>query len=489
MSRGHEVAILLGDLAIAQALSNTIRTTGVIPHFYDDLKSFWFGSIENPSSILIVDVMQMSQGELSLCDHPLLRDRSMQLIVYYTSNTAPLLQSAYDLSPLGMINGDFAIPGQMKVILERYNQQIQWQQNSLSANRKNSALVKELSDVQAQLSQKDMTQKAQDQLVQLCHDLQRSSKTRQFFELCEQVFSKCDFIQHYAMVELAPGEQRAVTHKGKDSKIVEFSQLWLGKKCENGLELFAQNLITQVALESFSSEIIILGIHSYRGNPDKLIFIQPTSEMLNALDWDLLENHLSGIYSRQELMRERLGQKTVKEVDPWIMMEIADREFFSLTEDQGEVKLVDLDFSNLLEAIRLRPDVRFFWDRFSQEFKHRLGLALDFEFQLSILGPRHLSIACQKAPHNWYEQIRHFADGFPYWRFFENIQVLGERELTPQLKMIPSSSEAYLNFLDRREVVYSRHSLQAEISQDSDEMEMPPVTSRVRQWSESRVTL
>lgn len=484
MSRGHEVAILVEDLSVAQAISTTIRAAGVIPHFYEDLKSFWYGTIENPPSILFVDVMLMSLGELSLCDHPLVRDRSMELVFYYNSQSAPLLNSTFELSCLGLLSGDLNLQGQIKTVLDRFNRQASWQKNSRELLTSNASLVAQLTEIQSEQLKKNQQINSRELLHDICLSFESQNKGKSFFEQCEYVFSKTALIERYALVELAPGEQRAVTHKGADKKIVDFTQLWLGKKCENGIELFAQNLITQVAMEHFSSELIILAIHSFRGNPDKMLFIEPKSNTMADFDWDFLEHYLSGIYSKTLLSGMRDGLQAKREIDSWTMMEVIDREFFNLGNEQGQLKLVDLDFSSLLSAVRARPDIRFYWDRFIDEFKVRINLALDFDFQLSTFGPKHMAISCNGAQSNWFEQIRFFVDGFPFWRFFENAQFIGDKDITPIVRMVPTSSEAYLNYLEHREVVYTRHALNNEI--DTSKAIIPP---RVHQWSEARISL
>lgn len=481
MSLGHEVAILTDDLSTAQAISKTIRLAGVIPHFYENLKSFWFGSIENPPSLLLVDVLQMSQGELVLADHPLVRDHSLAIAFYYTTATSPLLSSTYEIPSLGSVCGDFDLSGQLKVVLDRYNKQVALEQQVRVSSEKQASLLTQIEEAQRAEQRAMLRDEGQVQLLTLCQKFHQKNKS--FFDLCEKVFSQSSCIARYALVELAPGQQRVVTHKADDKKIVHFEPIWLGKKCSNGIELFAQNLITQVAMESFSKDLVILSIAANKGNPDKLVFIEPASTVPSSFDWDFLESHLSGVYAQIELIGEREGMMANRHLDSWQMLEVIDQEFFSATGDQGKLKIVDLDFSNLLSTIRTRPDTRFFWDRFIEEFKLRLSLSLDCDYQLSSFGPKHMAIACINPGQFWFEGIKQFVDGFPFWRYFENAQNIMGVELCPQVRMIPSSAEAYLSFLDHREVLYTKHSGVSEPRNNQ------PVPSRVQKWSESRITL
>jgi len=64
------VALLLSDLNEVKEICGVFRKLGIIPHFYEDLKTFWSGTLENTPSLCIVDVKMMSEGELTLHEHP-----------------------------------------------------------------------------------------------------------------------------------------------------------------------------------------------------------------------------------------------------------------------------------------------------------------------------------------------------------------------------------------------------------------------------------
>lgn len=64
------VALLLSDLSEVKEISSVFKKLGVIPHFYEDLKTFWSGTLERLPALCIVDVKKMSEGDLILRDHP-----------------------------------------------------------------------------------------------------------------------------------------------------------------------------------------------------------------------------------------------------------------------------------------------------------------------------------------------------------------------------------------------------------------------------------
>ena len=122
------VALLLSDLNEVKEISTVFKKLGIIPHFYEDLKTFWTGTLDRTPSLCIVDVKKMSEGEFALHDHPLVKAEKLPLVFYYTHNTEPLLVSTFDFFHLGLLkkSEQGALPGavydtQLRSILKRLN--------------------------------------------------------------------------------------------------------------------------------------------------------------------------------------------------------------------------------------------------------------------------------------------------------------------------------------------------------------------------------
>ena len=72
------VALLLSDIAEVKEISSVFRKLDIVPHYYDDLASFWTGTLEKMPALCIVDVKNMSDGKLVLRDHPLVQAEDLK---------------------------------------------------------------------------------------------------------------------------------------------------------------------------------------------------------------------------------------------------------------------------------------------------------------------------------------------------------------------------------------------------------------------------
>ncbi|MCK5883979.1 MAG: hypothetical protein KAG61_09835 [Bacteriovoracaceae bacterium] len=458
MKHELDAAILIENLEIAAEISNNLRCTGVIPHFYEDFKSFWYGTHDSSPSLAIVDVKLMSSGELSLHDHPMIKNNKCNIIFFHNDATAPLLFSTYDLWHLGTINSDQNLKGQLKGVLKRLNHKLELETTNENLKLGANKYERKLKSLATSTNSEKERVFYRDQLINICNQLDRISLEGDFSSLCKKVLAGVEFISGYSIMELAPGEQRLLSTKIECDKHIEIPALWLGKKCENGIELFAQNLATQVAIEVFDEELMVLAIKGAKENPDLLLFIKSEDEgAFNNFDWDFLERHLSGIYGRIELRKQ--GKKSISSstYDCWEMMDAIDGEFFKGLDAGGDLSLINVNFDKLIAAIRIRPDIRFFWGKFFEEFKSRMALSFDFNFKFSPVGTTDLGVLIPASDAKAFELIKIFTKSFPYWRYFENTDFTIGKELTPEVRMIPMSAEAYLSFIENREVVYTRN--------------------------------
>lgn len=462
-----QVAILVDDLSVASKFSNIFRKLGVIPHFYDDLKSFWYGTIDVVPALVVVDVLKMSAGELTFSEHPKVIAEELNIAFYHTQASLPLTYSTYNMLSLGTINGEGSLEGQVKAILKRLNSKLEQSKNLSSLEDKLSESERKCTDALKVVDTNKEGHYMADLLTSICEKLSNSNAT-DFVTRCDEVFNQFAFIENYTFLELDSGNKRLSSSKVNSEKYIEIPSLWIGETATSGIAHHAQNLATQVALEIYEGELMVLSISGQNANPDMLIYIGTNDEaMLNHFNWDFLENHLSGIFSR-ELLLNTVSEKAVEsDFNSWQLIDAVDSDFFRATESE-ELKLINVDFSALLDVIRNRPDVRFFWANFYEEFTSRFSLISQTPYRISSMGIRDLGVVYKDDDGIFFDLLKDFANSFPYWRYFENSELTIGKDLRPSIRMIPVSSEAYFNFLDRREVVYSRTLTNSSIEQKNE---------------------
>jgi len=82
------------------------------------------------------------------------------------------------------------------------------------------------------------------------------------------------------------------------AKFRTIPSMWLGQSCLKGIELFAQNMANQVALDILGADIVSIQIKGDFDRPDKMLFLKAKNEFFyNHFDWNMFEAYLNGFYS------------------------------------------------------------------------------------------------------------------------------------------------------------------------------------------------
>jgi hypothetical protein len=449
------VALLLSDIAEVKEISTIFRKLDIIPHYYEDLNSFWSGTLEKMPALCIVDVKCMSDGKLVLRDHPLVQAEQMPLLFYYTPQTEPLLFSTYDLFNLGTLKKTSSYEGPLKAILKRINKLMTFERENLNLTlAKNSYLEK--IDL---LEERNINLQKEDRYRNLATDLiatlEEFRNEADFVNAIEKTFSKVDEFLEYSIVELSLNGQKLISPVLHNKKFRMIPSLWLGQACANGIEIFAQTMATQVAVELMGGELVSLLIKGQKRQPDKMIFIKSKDELFfNAFNWNLLESFLSGLYASYELKLKQELSSENNFPSTFHAMSFLDQFVFGktvhdpLTEkdtQNNEYRLINLDLSSLIELTQRKGNQRFFWSKFYQEFVNKLEIQTRSDFKVFSNGVYSLSFLVEaKNLDYFFDELKEFANKFFYWKYFETPEGILALDIKPKVTMIPLSSFAYL---------------------------------------------
>jgi hypothetical protein len=205
------VALLLSDLNEVKEISAVFKKLGIIPHFYEDLKTFWSGTVERIPSLCIVDVKKMSEGEFVLRDHPAVKAEKLPLIFFYTKNTEPLLVSTNDFFHLGLLKKTEDYESSLRAILKRLNHflRLESENQALKADKFGmSETIEKLKYEQLAMVQTDQYQSM---VKSVCIQLEELRGESDFFRAVERVFQGIDEISEFAMLELSFNGQKLIS--------------------------------------------------------------------------------------------------------------------------------------------------------------------------------------------------------------------------------------------------------------------------------------
>lgn len=462
-SQALSVALLMDDVEAARDLSRIFRKVGVIPFIYQDLQHFWDDIYGQRPALSVVDVKMMSQGELLFRDHPLVKSSQLELSFYYGEDSRPLLYSVYELDHLGLISDELNLKGQVKTILRRYNEKIEYQKVIKNFQEEEARLEDHVTGLLKQLEnlkEKRFYEELSDSIIERFEALKN---TQSFEDALDRVMGSLQEVKNFSIYELSKNGQKLLSPQLTSRKYQALPPVWLGTTSSHGIQSFAQGMAQQVGAEIFGGELMAISICGEHGDPDKLLLLELSDEnLLNLLNWDRIERYLSGLYARHLISERELEFDVEAEVSPWQMMGLLDRIYLDgksvvidkegedLSQDSlgsPEYGLIAIDFTKLLNFIRERKTkVRFYWNDFHREFFKRFEVQYKSHFRLATFGvQKALLLVEKKDADRIFSQLRAFISRYPLWRYFEDVDVVLARDLRPEIKMVPLSSLAVLN--------------------------------------------
>ena len=325
-----EVALLISDLADVRAISAVFREAGIIPHFYETLKDLWSETLTRMPSLCVVDVKKMSEGSLSFASHPHVVSESMPVCFFYSDDSKPLVFSTYEIFNYGLIRKSNDYSGQIKSILKRFNKIASGEKEIGGFRQRNEKLERQFESSLQKIENHREKKFYNELLFNFCNEFEhQKSYSDDFFEACENAFSRIDEICEFSYLELSRSGHKLQSPASGCVKMKKIPSLWLGHACMEGVEFFAQNMANQVVLDIMGSDLMCLMIKGAKKNPDKMVFVRVRDEeILNNFNWEFFENYLGGIYSHfLSLNSQRPSVENGKIFEPWNLMGVLDRSF------------------------------------------------------------------------------------------------------------------------------------------------------------------
>ena len=468
-SKSHQkptVALAMKDLPEARDVSRIFRKMGVLPALYEDLESFWNGVLIEIPTLCIVDVGMIVDGERALCNHPGVKSGELPLAFYYTAQSAPLLSSAHGMFNFGTVslvgNDGDQLEGQIKSILRRVNQLSILQGERDEEAARVVALEQRLDRLVETVQVSQEAELLRERMDKVREVLARERESEgDFWSSLKKSLGLLEEVTAFSVVELSPNGQKLEPPLpgllGKERRYRELPPLWLGKSCNTGIEFFARNMAAQVALDMLGGEQLSLLIEGRSLHPEKMIFVKvEDEEFVQNFDWKSLERHLSDAwcyFSLKSLKGVFEGDASPVLCHPWEFCSLLDRVGFDEVEEGASPRwtLIDGDFSKLIQTIRQKTPIRFYWEHFFNTFFTR--------FLTDRLGNIHCYTTCMGVGHigllvpidRGEEVLRDFksySQRYPYWRYFEDAEIILAREICPTVRMVPLSAEGYLGIME-----------------------------------------
>lgn len=468
------VAIVMTDLEEIQKLSRLFKRVGVMPYYFNSLKQFWQEGAAEKSRLILIDVELLNEGDLYFKNHPHLSgDLASEVIFFYESDSAPLLRSTLEIDSIGQIKKSEHYEASIKSLLRRFNK---FESNRLLSKSSGSELHKfeyKINQLVAQIAEeKNVANIAKFEKI-LCTKLADEIKNLGFYQGLGHFFQNQSWLDRFSFFELAESGHKLISCTMDFSKSVYFPSLWLPSPASDGLDFSGIDHAAKLFNEEIFGQFVTLKIHSCHEGASALLFLNiADTDILYKTDWSHVEKFVSSFY-RETLLLAKKGASlgAEGELSTWELLQLLKNEFeldvkSSFNQNKIEQKLYNLNFERLFKTLEDHPEIDLNWQDFYQSFMAQLQKTLSHQIKFSFMSPKNVAILIPVSDKiDELSKLKAFSDTFPYWKFFTNSDQILARDLRPMVRSLPVSVEAYLKFLDGKDIYSKIH--QEQIREES----------------------
>ena len=443
-----QISILCADIHQAKQLRDILKKQSVLCYVYTDFEEFWQQLSHNPAELFLLDITMTSQGQRGIEDHPKYQARQMDIVFYCDQHSLPLLDTVYKLHSLGHFNLDSPhLEQELSLIIGA------WKTQRTTAQR----AQKLQAELHRTLRQRDQVIQSSRQYVQKIDYLQllgdivsrieQAGRDQDFLSALDQVLGQLKVVEEYALLESTADGQKLVSPQLSGRKYRMFPSLWLGRDHgSRGIAPYAQGLGHQTATDHLGEQVVAMGLRVRAKDPPQLmVYLKVRPEVVEQLDWKLLQSFLSGCYARSLVNTPGRTQTPGHLIGSW--------EFFDLLRDgsRGGYGIWVLEFQQLLEAMAKKSADDFQWKRCYQEFTTLLEQKIHHDYFATCLGRWAMAFFVSDDHGKSFElNLAEFSRKFAYWRFFDDPDQILAAPLAPELRGLDPDRREFFRYLAQR---------------------------------------
>lgn len=450
------VAILIEDLKMARDISAIFRKVGIVPSIFTDLKEFWERALNSLPSLCLVHVELMSDGQVSLAHHPCVKSAELPVAFLYDAQSSPLLHSTFEVFNLGLINLDFRLSGQIKSLLKRFNYLSKTEMKATNLKILNKKLDHQLNALNKELQDKNKKEFFINQLNNMINSLTELKLESNFYANLASVLDSNSDISTYSFYIPSAGGHKLISPQVSGKKMKTLPSLWLESPNENEIDNIAMELSLQTACDILGGELIQLNIKDKNNNVVLLMYIKTvTEEYFQLFPWIELETYLSAYLSYFE--NDSKSNRNKMQISFFDFIHLLDDNFYTQEFNANEDLFIVIDFKVLIESTDQLVQSRFFWGQFYREIMLRIEKVLTMKCNISNYGNRFITILVEEEnSESCFEVLKKVTQSFPYWKYFEDSDLVLGKELNPIVRFIPTSYEAFKLYLKSNGETYLR---------------------------------
>jgi len=439
-----KISLLLNDMSVAKEISEVFRQMDIIPAIYDNLQDLWFDILKERPTLCIVDVKNLSDGDLILKHHPAVKAKQLNLSFYYNKNSAPLLISLGDVEHWGLISDNISADIQIKGILDRINRYVSvYQTNknqSLDLSKKDeiiNRLYEEHHNLSEKIHYRDLTSNLVDKLSAY-------ENNESFYDFISQSLLSFDEIEKFSLLEISESGQRLVCPMIANVKFQEIPSVWLGKVFKEGVDFYGENMATQVFIDLIGVSQITIPVNGAHSGSDAFISIkikESAQNLVENIDWMKVGKKISSVYKSYKLKEKSNYLEKSNELNMWSLFDLVSNYYFThyeidSTDSLKTKSLISLDFANLIDNATLKTHTKFYWKKFYFDFMNYFSKKINVEFNYSTFSLKIYFICNKIDEDHFWTILESYSLRFSYWKYFDEVDAILAKNMKPEIKSL-----------------------------------------------------
>lgn len=442
------VALLMNSPEDVKIVSKSLRELGIYAHYYTDLVDFWAQAQMTKPDLCIVDVMTTAQTGTPFHQHPFITKKQLPyVLIYKTENSFLLTHISWADSSLGTIHLDDTLSLQLKTIINRFQESLSLdvQLKDISA-RFEKMHLRSLKLIE-QSGQVEMFKTFFDQCLEIQKDVEQYTENSDFSSAVVRRFAEWNKVNRLSFYQLASQGQRLVSPEYSKNKYLSLPTLWIGQECKEGIPSFAREMIYQVSHELFENEPMMMSFRGSAKDPDLILMIELDGELKKTFPWDSLQVMLESIYRKSELKASKPSSSAL-EIEFSVMLDQMDALHYHQTENDDKVLMIN--FFPLWQFLRKKNRGKFYFSAFFQELRRSFESSLHSSSQFSAMGAWAMIVLTKGTfLESEFKKIQEILNKFPYWKHFEDLNILMTENGIPEVKLIPPSTVHFFSLMEK----------------------------------------
>lgn len=432
-----QIAVVAEDIQVGAKVAKIFKILGLVPHTFDDAKEFLNSSTRTQYNLCFLDIKKSKVAQKIVIKNPSLSN--CRFAFMHDEQSHNLLGPTFTESHLGYVNTEYELLGQVKYILNRYNNELreleeisQYKNYFLHHSPKSKDMMKTLETYREKLHYHDL-------IEEFVQKFDNALLTRNFSDALSSALHDFEPVLNFAVFKINESGTKLINLELTGEKTLDIPSLWLGKSDDIGIGEHTITVVENILSPLVKQTLLNMSLSRNNETSDILLSLEIDDQYAYQINWTMIEGVLSGKYAQYI---NRLNSITEDK---------RERGLFSLLDqiqEGGEAShLVAVDITDITDVLMTNADINFEWEKFYSDFSTYAQNFLKAQ-GLYIADPEHLLVTIKSDEFSSdYDALRDYCQKLELSKYFVGVNRSQLFGLEARVKEVPFSIYALTNYL------------------------------------------